>query len=213
MIQIIEKFRAFEKELESNKLVVKEKFELVTQPADPALLAVQRELNRIEPSVLDYYEIANGINIKWKAADETLVSHEIVGSIKVNPFTQVVKDWSGVVFFEKDPMDSPRRKFFPLDFFADEAAVGFSTLEGSRDRLYLYQFEGDLIPLDVNFKSYLTLMLQAKGCVYWQYLILEIKENEENEVSKRIKQFLPAVFPDFSFDKFKSSYSQLMVKN
>ena len=77
--------------------------------------------------------------------------------------------------------DSVRRKFFPLDFFADEAAAGFCNMEGWRNMVYLYQFEGELIPLQVNFKSYLELMLKAKGCFYWQYLIWEIIDKEENE--------------------------------
>lgn len=212
MKDIIDKFILFEKELDGNKLIVKEKFELINQPADASQLAIQRELKRIEASVLDFYVIANGIEVKWGPVDPDLKGSDIVGRIKVNPFSQVVKDWSGVVFFDNDPADSPRRKFFPLDFFADEAAVGFSTMEGWRNMVYLYKFEGDLIPLYVNFESYLSLMVQARGCYYWQYLILEILEKQENVMSGRIKQYLPRLFQGFSFDAFQKSFNEVRIK-
>lgn len=211
MKDIIDRIILFEKELDSNKLVVKEKFELISQPADASQLSIQRELKRIEPSVLDFYEIANGLEVKWEAVDPALKESDMVGRIKINSFKQVVKDWSGVVFFDRDPADSPRRKFFPLDFFADEAAVGFSTMEGWRNMVYLYKFEGDLIPLYVNFESYLSLMIQTRGCYYWQYLILEILEKQENVMSGRIKQFLPQLFPDFTFDAFQRSFNELRI--
>jgi hypothetical protein len=55
-------------------------------------------------------------------------------------------------------------------------------------------------------------MLKAKGCLYWQYLIREIEEKEENEVSKRIKQHLPSLFPDFSFESFRQTFDVLRLK-
>ena len=133
----------------------------------------------------------------------------MIGSVRVNPFLQVVKDWNGVVFFDNQPNDAVIRDFYPLDFFADEAAVGFCTREGWRNILYLYQFDGDLIPLHVNFQSYLQLMLQAKGCIYWQYLIIELVKKEENEVSARIKKYLPGLFSDFSFSLFEKLFNEL----
>jgi hypothetical protein len=212
MKEIIDKLILFEKELDSNSLVVKEKFELINQPANPSLVTVQRELNRIEPTVLDFYELANGMEVKWKPVDPSLLESDIVGRTKISLFIQVVRDWGGVVFFDSDPADSPRRKFFPLDFFADEAAAGFCTMEGWRNMIYLYKFEGDLVPLYVNFESYLSLMVYARSCFYWQYLILEIVEGQENEVSARIKQYLPKLFKDFSFDAFQKLFNEVRIK-
>jgi len=212
MKEIIGKFISFEKELDNNKMVVKEKFACIHHPVEHSLLKVQRELNRIEPTVLDFYEIANGIEVKWHPTNPALLERDIVGRIKVNSFSQTVRDWSGVVFFEHHPADSPQRKFFPMDFFADEAAAGFCTKEGWRKMIYLYKFEGDLIPLHVTLESYLSLMLQAKGCYYWQYLILEMLQQEENEMSVRIKQYLPSLFPDFSFAMFEKSFNETRIK-
>ena len=213
MKEIIQALITFsEKEIAGNKLVRREKFEYERQPVPVTLISVQRELKRIEHSILDFYEISNGIEISWKAADPEMLQHEMTGIVKLNPFSQVVKDWSGVVFFDNEPDDSPVRKFFPLDFFADEAAVGFCTKEGWRNMLYLYQFEGELIPLYVNFQSYLRLMLLVKGCFYWQYLMIALIKKEENEVSERIKKYLPALFSDFSFSGFEKLFSEVRIK-
>jgi hypothetical protein len=211
MKELIEKIFSFEKEMDNNKLIVKEKFECLNTPAIPSLISIQRELKMIESTVLDFYELAGDLVIKWKAVDPELLNYEMVGSVKVNTFSQVVVDWNGVVFFDDEPMDSEIRAFFPLDFFADEAAVGYCTKEGWRNTLYLYQFDGDLISLHVNFKSYIQLMLLAKGCFYWQYLILEIIKKEENEISGRIKKYLQSVFPDFSFLAFEKLFNELRI--
>lgn len=213
MEEVLEKLRLLEKGLKENKLIVVEKFELDDQPVSDSLLTAQRELSRIEPSVLDFYEVVNGLTIDWKPVDTKYVKQEMLGRTKVNPFLQVVTDWNGVVFFDSDAQDSERRTFFPLDFFIDEAAVGFNTKEASRKMLYLYQFEGDMIPLYVNFKSYLELLVYAKGCLYWQYLIREITEQKENVVSARIKQYLPQLFPDFSFEGFEKLFTRLRIKS
>jgi hypothetical protein len=212
MKEILQQLMDFQQELDSNNLVIKEKFEYQSTPADAAQIDTQRQLRRIEPSVLDYYAVQNGIDIKWKAADASLVENEMVGAVKLNLFSEVVKDWSGVVFFDNEPADSARRKFFPVDFFTDEAAAGFCTKEEYRAMMYFFQFEGDLIPLHVTFSSYLQLMLHAKACYYWQYLIMAIENKEENTVSERIKQYLPKVFPGFSFDDFEALYNKLRIK-
>lgn len=212
MKEITGMLASFEKELDKNDAIVKKQFEAINPPAEASLIEVQKELGTIEPTVLDFYETLNGIVIKWNAADKKMLANEMTGSVKVNSFLNVVKDWSGVVYFGKEPEDSPILEFFPLDFFADEAAVGFCTMEGWGSMMYLYRFDNELIPLQVDFHSYLELLIKAKGTFYWQYLILEILQKKENEVSKRIKKYLPQLFPDFSFAAFEQLFDKLKIK-
>lgn len=208
MIRSMEEFKA---ELGNNKLVQMEKFELMRIPAAGSLISIQRELQRIEPTVLDFYELVNGLEVIWKPANKEKLNEEMTGSIKIHSFSETVKDWSGTVFFDNEPGDSALRKFFPLDFFADEAAAGFCTMEGWRNMIYLYRFDGELQPLQINFESYLRLMLVAKGCFYWQYLLIALLEKNENEVSSRIKNHLPDIFPEFSFNEFESLFNNLRI--
>ena len=94
MKEIIQALITFaEKEIAGNKLVRREKFEYERKPVAAPLISVQRELKRIEHSILDFYEISNGIEIIWKAADPEMLHHEMTGIVKLNPFSQVVKDW------------------------------------------------------------------------------------------------------------------------
>jgi hypothetical protein len=206
MKELIKKIEKFGKEIQANPLVKEADILFFDSPANLEQLNELEQSGKIEKTVTDFYRVSDGFAISWQPADPNKVSLEIFGAVKVNPFQQVVRKWNGIVFFDGEPDSTPRRKFFPADFFADEAAVGFCTLEGYRDYMYYFKFEGEPVPLYVDFKHYLNLMLLTKGCFYWQYLIFEIIEDKENEVSARIKSELPVVFNDFSFQIFREYF-------
>lgn len=212
MREVVDSVISFENDLRRNQSVREVKFEFFNSPANSKQLDELEQSGKIEKTVLDFYRVSDGFKFSWQPTDVSLEEHEIVGRVSINPFQDVVRNWKGVVFFDDEPENTPRRKFFPTDFFVDEAAAGFCTFEGYRTMMYLFKFEGDLIPLYVNFKSYLRCMLMAKGCVYWQYLLLELISGEENAVSERIKQYLPRVFPDFTFQSFESLFNELRIR-
>jgi len=212
MKKIIDGMAKLEAELKKNNKISQVSVSYFDSPANLEQLDELEKSGKIEKTVLDFYRASDGFEINWAAVDENLVKNEILGRVKINPFQQVVKKWSGVVYFDGEPENSARRKFFPTDFFVDEAAAGFCSLEGYRDFMYLYKFEGDIIPLFVKFADYLQLMLLAKGCLYWQYLILSIVDKAENEVSSRIKTYLPQLFPGFSFAAFEKYFNENSIK-
>jgi hypothetical protein len=212
MREVINFIVAFEEELRLNRSIRAVTFNFFNSPANSQQIDELEKNGKIEKKVLDFYRLSDGFEISWRPVEVSLEEHEIVGRVKINPFQKVVRNWSGVVYFDDEPENTPRRKFFPIDFFIDEAAVGFCSLEGYRDMMYLFKFEGGLIPLHVNFEGYLRCLLAAKGCLYWQYLSLELINGKENEVSGRIKQFLPQLFPDFSFESFEKLFRQVRIK-
>lgn len=211
MKKIINQFDALRDSLKKDKQVVVNNFVFFNSPANLNELKELEASGKMQQPVVDFYRVSDGFEIDWTPAESTLADHDLVGRVKVNPIQKVLISWKGIVFFDDEPENSPKRKFFPLDFFADEASVGFCTYEGYRSMMFFYQFEGDMIPLYVDFEGYLKLMLLTRGCYYWQYLIREITEGEENTVSARIKKYLPQVFPDFSFEKFKKLFNKLRV--
>jgi hypothetical protein len=213
MKEILDAVVALEKELRLNTSIEVSAFEFFNSPANSRQIEEFEKNGKIEKTVLDFYGVSDGFEIGWQPVDTALKAHDIAGRVKVNPFQRVMRNWSGVVYFDDEPQNSARRKFFPLDFFVDEAAAGFCTLEGYRDMIYLFKFEGDLIPLDVDFEGYLRCMLMARGCVYWQHLLLELTSGQENEVSRRIKAFLPRLFPDFDFQAFAGVFNEVRVPN
>jgi len=212
MREILSSIIAFQEALQSNKLVRVVTFNFFNSPANSKQLDELSASGKIEKTVLDFYRVSDGFEISWQPVESSLEEHEIVGKVKVNPFQKVVRNWSGVVYFGDEPENSPRRKFFPVDFFVPEAAAGFCSLEGYRNMMYLFKFEGDLIPLYVDFKNYLRCMLAAKGCLYWQYLLLELFSGTENAVSSRIKEFLPRLFPEFTFRSFENLFNEVRVR-
>lgn len=212
MRDILEAIIALEKTLRLNRAIEVTTFQLFDSPANSRQLEEFGKNGKIEKTVLEFYKLSDGFEIAWQPVDIALKEQELVGRVKINPFQQVMRNWSGVVFFDDEPQDSPRRKFFPTDFFVDEAAAGFCTLEGHRHMIYLFKFEGELIPLDVNFEGYLRCMLMARGCLYWQYLLLEVTSGQENAVSQRIKRYLPRLFPDFEFEAFAMLVNQVRIQ-
>jgi len=212
MKETIESIIDMESELKSNNKIRLKKFDFFSEPANSNQLNELEVAGKIEKSVIEFYRVSDGFNIEWEAGDISFEKNEIRGRVIVNPFPKVLRNWKGVVYFEDEPENTPRRRFFPVDFFADETACGFCSLEGYRNMIYLFRFEGDLIPLYVNFQGYLMLMRMAKACWYWQNLILEIIKGEENIGSSRIKRFLPEIFPDFNFAAFTKLFGELRVK-
>jgi hypothetical protein len=212
MREILDSIIGFKEELRLNNSIRVVTFDFFDSPANSRQIEQLEKGGKVEKTVLDFYGVSDGFEITWEPVDVSLEEHEMFGRVKVNPFQQVVRNWSGVVYFDDEPQNSPRRQFFPLDFFVSEAAVGFCSLEGYRNMMFLYLFEGDLIPLYVNFESYLKCMMVAKGCVYWQYLIVELISGEENEMSRRIKEFLPRLFPNFSFQSFEKLFNEVRIQ-
>ena len=102
MKELINKIIAFETQLDSNQSLQKEKFVIDKQAAEQAQISIQRELGRIESTVLDFYENVNGIEARWIPSDQDFANNEIVGRIKINSFSQVIRDWDGVVFFDSE---------------------------------------------------------------------------------------------------------------
>jgi hypothetical protein len=212
MRETLDSIIAFEEELRLNSAIQLVTYDFFNSPANSGQIESLQNMGKVEKTVLDFYRVSDGFEINWRPVDISFEEHEMFGRVKINPFQRVVRNWSGVVYFDDEPENSPRRKFFPLDFFADEAAAGFCSLEGYRNMMFLFRFEGDLIPLYVNFENYLKCLLATKGCLYWQYLIVELISGAENEMSSRIKRFLPQLFPDFGFHSFEELFNDVRIK-
>lgn len=94
-------------------------------------------LEQLPPALRDYYTQGNGFDAKWWKIGQP----ERKGRIRILPLDQVLQDGKGVVWFDHSP--ARMRDFKLIDFFADEAAVGFFL---GKDDLYLYEFAGNQRP-------------------------------------------------------------------
>ncbi|GAA4460564.1 hypothetical protein GCM10023189_35850 [Nibrella saemangeumensis] len=184
-------------------------FNIAAKKAD---LAQVRKTGRVAEDVLNFYAQGNRWEVKWSPRELTPESEEVRGSVNMLPFEKVFSNWEGVAFFSSTPADSIRRRFFPVDFFADEAAVGLVVTEQQKGQMYYSDFESDPMPLEINLDGYIQLCVAAKGMLYWPYGIRELIEGEENPVSQRMKAHLPTLFPDFSFDAFARLFNELRIR-
>lgn len=151
----------------------------------------------------------NGLTVEWEGQD--ISDPDVRGSIKILSVKDILRDWSGVVYFDFTPNTDRIRNFRPIDFFVDEACAGafLNEPDNEDDSLYLYNFEGEPVNLHLDMKAYVEMMLAAKGFLYWHYALIEILSQKENPASQRFKAWMPRLFPEFSWTEYVALYERL----
>lgn len=172
----------------------------------------EREIvKKVTPSsIFDFHQEMNGLSIEWAIEGE---EPDVKGAVKILSLQKILQDWREVVYFDFTPEQERVRNFHPIDFFIDEACAGaFLNESGEQDvSLYLYSFEGEPTSLDLDISGYIQMLVASKGFLYWQYAVIEILEGRENPVSKRFKEWMPKLFPSFSWQEYVQKYNQLKI--
>lgn len=200
--------RALRDELQSNPQV---KVKGITTPPPMNKKELERIAGIAPQSLFAFHREMNGLTVEWepkKSADP-----DVKGSVKLLPVEEILKEWKGIVYFDFTPEGERIRKFHPIDFFIDEAAAGaFLNEPKEEDRsFYLFHFEGEPARLHLEMSGYIQMMIASKGFLYWQYAVIEILEQKENPVSRRFKEWMPQLFPEFSWDEYVSLFNGLKI--
>lgn len=162
-------------------------------------------------AVRDFYSQLNGMEIHWESSDHSN-DPPLSGRIRILEADQVDPKDQKPFWSEFTDENSTVRSFRLLDYFIDEAAVGFYQQPETTGEMYLYLFEAKPIPLRVDFEGYVRLMAEARGFFYWQNALLAISNNRENAESRDFQEKMPLLFPSFSYEAFKELYKSLMIK-
>jgi len=129
--------------------------------------------------LLAFCNLFNGALYAWQSKPES-AGRPCRGKLHLQRLQDVYADWEGTVYFaNRLEADGHRlRDFKVLDFFADEAGVGFYH-DAAQDReLYLYVFqEYGPLPLGVDFDGYLQLLSHSLAHSHWPYLLAELAEH------------------------------------
>lgn len=168
---------------------------------------------KVTPSdIFNFHKNLNGLNIEWKTKKKQ--NPNVKGSVKVLSLYEILQNWKDIVYFDFTPERGRIRNFHPIDFFIDEACAGAFLNEDSQQdsSLYLYSFETEPISLNLNIDGYIQMLVTSKGFLYWQYAIIEILSNQENPVSQRFKEWMPKIFPGFSWQEYVQKYNQLKIQ-
>lgn len=166
----------------------------------------------IPSNTFDFHQEMNGLIIEWKSREET---PDVKGLVKILSLEEILRDWEGVIYFDFAPNEDRMKNFYPIDFFVAEACTGaFLNEANQEDRtLYLHSLGGELTALKLDINGYIQMMVASKGFLYWQYAVREILEKEENPQSQRFKEWIPQLFPDFSWQAYVDQYNQVRIQD
>jgi hypothetical protein len=167
--------------------------------------------NTIPTSIFDFHQELNGLTIKWQIKENI---PDVKGCVKILALKEILRDWKGVVYFDFTDDEDRIKYFHPIDFFIDEACVGafLNEVDQQDSSLYLYDFGDAPVDLNLNMNGYIQMLAASKGFLYWQYAIIEILEDQENPVSQRFKEWMPKLFPGFSWQEYVQKYNQIKIQ-
>ena len=170
--------------------------------------------DELPQNLTDFYQIAPRFELKWQARELKNGDSPIQGLANILKPEQVLSDWAGIVYFKDQDHYDYMEHFKIVDFFADEACVGYVHDEQKVDYMqYLDLGAQEPQPLDLNFAGYLELLLACRGYAYWQLVILHLRNGSghENKVEE-FKTFMPQLFPDFKWEDFVALYHKVRIK-
>ncbi|NES90465.1 hypothetical protein, partial [Okeania sp. SIO2B9] len=163
-------------------------------------------------NLIALYRNYNGLRIDWSSDDFGLIG----GRINFLNLEDVIKSWEGYLYEEDEVAEYADIRFFhPFDLISDEAQCGIIINPNSNIKSIFYNYSGevDIYSLDIDFKGYLEMALEAKAFYYWPKVLLDIKNGEDSEEGKQFREEMPKIFKDFNFNKFVDKYNLLRLSN
>jgi hypothetical protein len=163
------------------------------------------EDGEIALSILKFYARFNGFSCKWHSKWEEA---DVSGTANFLKFERVLVDWKGTIYPDNTAPSARIVSFHPIDFFHDNACVGFYKGADKNESLYFYDFVHEPKNLQLNVDGYLQLLVYVRAFRYWPYLILEILHNERSPTGEFIRENMVHLFDDFDMETFKRMYSE-----
>ena len=174
--------------------------------------ATEEELNEarsgfdLNPTIVDFYSQANGIQIEWERKEQKEIADGglAAGYINLLPVEEVFQDWEDTIYFDDDDSFKP---LHPLDFFVDEACAALYLDESDNPQVYYHYLGEEMSPLGVDIAGYLQLLLKSRGFWYWHKAIAQPEYfNPYVPVSvedKNFREIMPELFDDLDGSEFK----------
>ena len=200
MDELIDKFElSFYKDIKQNPAMkkVEKKF---TSPA-----VVDGISSDFLKDIIAFYKETNGFEAKWDFDR----NRNLVGRMNLIELEYVLESWEEKLYF--DGADERLKHFRPLDIFIAEACVGI-LVDGSGDETLYYHDFGDsnIFSLDIDFKSYFDLSIDARCFLYWQEYLVELVHGDQG-VEVLFKTGMKEVFPDFDLEAFTAKFESLRL--
>lgn len=150
-----------------------------------------------------FYSFFNWLNIEWK-------HNENSGNIRFVTYEQLTYDWDEE--FGANDWAADMKGFRPLDMFLESAGcVGFFVGRNDKKGLYLYKFDGETVPIHLNFEGYLILLRYTKGYSWWQNALVQLSSGRHLPNVDDFKEKMPKIFKSFNWNEFVTLYDSLRI--
>lgn len=161
-----------------------------------------------DEELIKFYSVNEWWTVSWKTTDA--FDFKAVGTFNFYPVEKVLYNWDDE--FGGNSWAPDLKGFRPLDMFYEGAGcVGFYVERIDKSGLYLYKFDGETIPLHINFDAYLKLLTYSRGFGWWQNALVQINVDQKQPNVDDLKDKMPRVFPDFSWENFVETYQGLRI--
>lgn len=156
--------------------------------------------------IIELHKFADHLKFNWEYDS----GNNLVGSMQIIPLKDSIESWSEKLYY--DGCNEKLKSFRPLDIFVEEACCGI-VLDGTDDATIYYHTFGDseVYSLDIDFRGYLELGIEAKWFLDWQMYIVEIVSGEQPIEIPFKDGGMKEVFPDFDLDAFKAKFEELRL--
>ena len=205
MKELIDKVRTLKKLLSENKKIELISFKIYEDPDRKKNLGLFFNNENIAEKIKIFYHQFDGFYCKWKSLSNNA---DISGCANFLKSSQIMLDHKGLIYQDDIAPDARVRNFHPIDFFNDEACVGFYIGEDKNDSMYFYDLIHEPKNLQLDIQGYFELMIYMKAFRYWQYLMIEILMDDISAIGNIIRQHINELFPDVDLAVFKELYQK-----
>lgn len=188
------------------------------QPLEGKDINLER-LNKIQKTITDLYYIGgNGFELTWSQSKKS--KDYIGGQMKFVEAQQLsfnINDFYKLGLTEENYTKNNNLKYYHiLDQCTPETSCGFLIKPDSIEpTLYYTSSDMELFPLDLDYKGYTEMAVEARVFYYWQIVLLHYKGTMQLGASETeiFKKEMPKIFPEFSWDSFIEKYESLRLSN
>ena len=161
---------------------------------------------KISEDILTFYAWSNGVEINWNFN----LNENQCGRLKFIPLGEILESWEDRLYY--DGADERLKKFRPVDIFVEEECCGIVLNGSGEETMYYHRFgEGEIYSLDLDFKGYFELGIEARWFLGWQFYIAELVNGEQAVTNPFEDGGMKEVFPDFDLDAFTQRFQELRL--
>ena len=165
-------------------------------------------------NLIEFYKNFHHLNYEWETREHMPNGEKVYGCINIKSAEAVLGSWEGTVYFKNIDHYDYMENFKVVDYFVAEACVGYIHDENRSDYMrFLFQGDTEAKPLGLDFAGYLELLFACRGYLYWQLVILHLRNGKGDEsVVENFRTYMPQIFPEFKWEEFVGLWERVRIK-